>query len=56
MIYKDSKEIAIIYYGTKTITAIYKGGILIWQAIKSCFGSGVWVSRKPWLGKEKWKY
>lgn len=23
--------------------------------IRSCFGSGKWVSNKPWLGKETWK-
>ena len=38
---------------------IYKGSILVYRTItemiKSCFGSGVWRSDKPWLGNETWK-
>ena len=33
----------------------YKDGKLIWQAVRSCFGSGVWIGSKPWIGEEKWK-
>lgn len=43
----------------KDIGAIYKGSQLIWltvkSAIKSCFGSGTWISNKPWLGTDYWK-
>lgn len=28
---------------------------MIWQAVRSCFGSGKWIGNKPWIGKEKWK-
>ena len=28
---------------------------LIWQAVRSCFGSGKWIGNKPWIGKEKWR-
>lgn len=28
---------------------------MIWQSVRSCFGSGKWVGNKPWIGKEKWK-
>jgi len=38
-----------------TATAVYRGAVLIWQGIRSCFGSGHWVGAKPWLGKEGWK-
>ena len=34
---------------------MYKDGKLIWQAVRSCFGSGVWIGSKPWIGEEKWK-
>lgn len=56
MIIRNGKEVTAIYIGTKAISAIYQGSVLIWQAVRSCFGSGRWVGKKPWIGKEKWKY
>lgn len=56
MIKLGTKEITAIRLGSTVISAVYKGGTLIWQAIRSCFGSGHWVGNKPWIGKEGWKY
>lgn len=56
MIRFNSKEISLIYLGGKAISAVYKGSVLIWQTVRSCFGSGSWVGKKPWIGKEGWKY
>ena len=43
----------------KNIGAIYQGTKLVWRtiynAIKSCFGSGTWLGDKPWLGDDAWK-
>lgn len=43
----------------KNIGAIYQGTRLMWRtvynAIKSCFGSGTWLGDKPWLGDDLWK-
>ena len=43
----------------KNIGAIQKGTKLVWRAIynaiKSCFGSGTWLGDKPWLGDDLWK-
>ena len=37
----------------KDIGAIYKGTQLVWltvyDAIRSCFGSGTWLPDRPWL-------
>ena len=40
----------------KAISYVYYGANLVWQAVRSCFGSGIWVSEKSWLGDEAWKY
>lgn len=55
MIYKEGKEITAVYLGSRAISAVYKGAVLVWQAVRSCFASGRWIGRKPWVGKEKWK-
>jgi hypothetical protein len=55
MIYKGKNEIVSIKKGKKVIQIIYKGALVIWQAIRSCFGSGFWVNEKPWYNDESWK-
>lgn len=54
-IYFNRKEITGITAYGKTLTAIYAGGKLVWQAIRSCFGAGFWVNHKPWINQEGWK-
>ena len=49
------KEIANVYHGGKAISAIYKGAILVWEAVRSCFGKGFWVSSLPWNNEGGWK-
>lgn len=43
----------------KNIGAIYQGTKLVWRtiynAVKSCFGSGTWLGDKPWLGDDTWR-
>lgn len=43
----------------KKFGAIYRGTQLVWltiyNAVKSCFGSGTWLGEKPWLGTDQWK-
>lgn len=55
MIYKNKQDITAMYYGTKPIIAVYHGGRLVWQAVKSCFGSGYWINDKQWSNIEAWK-
>lgn len=55
MICKNGKGIVSIFRDGRAISAVYKGTKLVWQAIRSCFGSGFWVNVKPWLDNEGWK-
>ena len=54
-IFIAGKEITVVNAYGRTITAIYAGTRLVWQAIRRCFGSGWWVNEKPWLNEEGWK-
>lgn len=71
MIYRNGKLITEAHYNIKEfidqiqqlvqkdIGAIYKGSQLVWvtvyNAIKSCYGSGTWIQDKPWLDNDFWK-
>lgn len=39
----------------RAISYIQYGAKLVWQSVRSCFGSGAWVNEKPWLNEEGWK-
>ena len=43
----------------RKIGAIHKGSQLVWltvyNAIRSCFGSGTWLSDRLWLEDQTWK-
>lgn len=55
MKYYNQKELTIRYLGKKILTATYKGIQLLWQSVRSCFGSGRWKSDKPWKSNERWR-
>lgn len=55
MIYLNLKEFSEAHFGGRTITAIYNGALLVWQAIRSCFGAGFWKNDAPWANNEGWK-
>lgn len=55
MAFKHKKEIIQIFRQKIPMQTIYKGGVILWQAVRSCFGSGVWVNDKPWINDEAWK-
>lgn len=52
--YRKKKIVSITALG-HTITAVYAGARLVWQAVRSCFGSGWWNNGKPWDNTEGWK-
>ena len=35
--------------------AVYVGGALLWQLIRSCYGTGIWIPDRPWLDNDLWK-
>lgn len=55
MIYFGGKEISARYVGAKAVEAVYYGAKLVWEAISSCFGSGMWNNEKPWKNEEGWR-
>lgn len=55
MIYRNGKEVTLIYYGKKAVSAVYAGARLVWQAVRSCFGGGGWNNDKPWDNDDGWK-
>lgn len=54
MIYKKGLELSARYYGSKAISAVYHGAKLVWEALRSCFGSGYWQQNLPWTDKQGW--
>lgn len=66
MITVGSNKVGRFFIGVTTSTVVSIGSLYegtkaekvtkIWEAISSCFGSGLWRPKKPWRGKDKWKY
>jgi hypothetical protein len=55
MIYKEGKDISGFYFAGKVIVAVYDWIYLVWQAVRSCYGSGAWLDHLPWLDDDPWK-
>lgn len=53
--YKNNKQVEYIFLGKKAIAKVCKGARLVWEAVRSCFGSGWWINDKPWVETEGWK-
>ena len=58
MITKNDRFVFNIDINSQPVSRVYKGAQLIWlsvyNAIRSCFGSGTWYGDKPWLGTDDW--
>ena len=52
---KTTNRLAVARLGRQIVEVIYAGSRIVWQAVRSCFGSGKWIGDKPWIGEEKWK-
>lgn len=49
------REITYIYISNKVISTVYKGAVIVWEGIKSCFGGGAWLNLKSWQNSDGWK-
>lgn len=52
---QGNKEITAVSLGRRTVTAVYRGARLVWEAVNSCFGRGYWQSARPWRGADGWR-
>lgn len=52
---KNKKEVVDIHVAGKTGTMLYKERRLVWEAVKSCFGRGMWVDEKGWVNNDGWR-
>lgn len=55
MIYKGTQAIESLRKGATEIGTVYRGLVIVWEGIKSCFGGGLWLNEKPWLNTDAWK-
>lgn len=55
MIYNNKEEVEGINIKNTPIQAVYKGMCVVWEAIRSCFGNGMWINEKPWINTDAWK-
>lgn len=51
----EGKNVGSMMTGGKLMSMLVTTGKVIWQAIRSCFGTGIWKSDKPWIGDDNWK-
>lgn len=54
MLYFNGKEIIGIQHIKKGIQAVYHLGVIVWQGIKSCYGTGAWLNDMPWSNDDAW--
>ena len=54
MLYHLGKEHSAISHLGKSIQFVYHLGVLVWQAIKSCYGLGAWKNDLPWSNHDAW--
>lgn len=55
MLWVGNKKMGQIWIGSKPVQALYRGSVLIWEAVSSCFGSGFWREKLPWKGTDSWR-
>lgn len=58
-IIRKGREITGINRKGRNISEVWKyingAWRIVWQAVRSCFGTGYWINKKPWINEEGWK-
>lgn len=49
------RELAQVWIRGRAVAAIWHRGRLVWEGVRSCFGSGVWRHDKPWAASDGWR-
>jgi hypothetical protein len=52
--FHDNKETIGVRHKGHTVAYICHMGQMVWQAVRSCFGSGGWENDKGWDNDEGW--
>ena len=39
----------------KAGTMLFKRRRLVWEAVRSCYGRGMWINDKPWSNTDGWR-
>ncbi len=55
MLWIGNKEVSQLWIGNKAVQSLYVGAKLVWEAVSSCFGSGLWNRDKAWNKSEAWR-
>lgn len=55
MIWSEGSEYQNISINGKYVEKAYLDGKLIYIGIRSCYGGGAWINKKPYLNNDAWK-
>ncbi|MCM1441349.1 MAG: hypothetical protein NC131_19415 [Roseburia sp.] len=60
MLWLNNKKVEQVWIGAKRVAVMWvatKRQVLkIYEGIRSCYGGGRWISEKPWLSDDRWRY
>ena len=55
MLHYRNQTIATIHLREHTGEKAYKGSVLVFEGVRSCYGSGAWLNDKGWLADDSWR-
>lgn len=55
MLHYQNHTIASVHFRANTIERAHKGSTLVYEGVRSCYGSGGWLNEKGWLADDGWR-
>lgn len=55
MLWNGEEKVSLLRFGHEAVSVLWLGGVKIWEAVSSCFGSGFWRTNYPWKCRDAWK-